>query len=40
VEQATGVLENAKAGKKGCSIAKNARKELEAQKERLIKPMV
>jgi hypothetical protein len=31
VEQATGVLENAKAGKKGGSIAKNARKELEAQ---------
>ena len=31
VEQATGILENAKAGKKGGSIAKNARKELEAQ---------
>lgn len=31
VEQATGVNENAKAGKKGGSIAKNARKELEAQ---------
>ncbi len=31
VERATGVLENAKAGKKGGSIAKNARKELEAQ---------
>jgi len=39
VEQATGVLENAKAGKKGGSIVKNARKELEAQKERLIKPI-
>ncbi len=40
VEQTSGVLENAKAGKRGGSIAKNARKELEAQKERLIKPMV
>jgi DNA-damage-inducible protein D len=31
VEQAQGVSENAKAGKKGGAIAKNARKELEAK---------
>ncbi len=30
-EKAKGVIENAKAGKKGGSVAKNARKELEAQ---------
>ena len=31
VEEAKGVTENAKAGKKGGAIAKNARKELEAK---------
>ncbi len=30
-ERAKGLLENAKAGKKGGSVAKNARKELEAR---------
>ncbi|OPZ16092.1 MAG: hypothetical protein BWZ05_02082 [Bacteroidetes bacterium ADurb.BinA245] len=30
-EQAKGITENAKAGKKGGAIAKNARKELEAK---------
>lgn len=30
-EKANGVIENAKAGKKGGAVAKNARKELESQ---------
>ena len=35
-EQAKGVNENAQAGKKGGSVAKNARKELEAKTGRSV----
>lgn len=35
-EQAQGVIENAKAGKKGGAVAKNARKELEAKTGRSV----
>lgn len=35
-EKAKGVTENAKAGKKGGAVAKNARKELESKTEKSV----